>query len=90
MATVNATQERWLHCQLDKGMFSDEVAVTYPAEGPVVRSVFVPKSEVHGELGERGFVRVRVLWKPGAMIAILPSAESDIVAVTEQDVSVNP
>ena len=90
MATTMATQERWLQCQLDKGMFSDEIAVTYPPEGVAKRSVFVPKSEVHGEPGQRGFVRVRVLRKPGAMIAILPSSQSDIVAITEQDVSDAP
>lgn len=90
MATTMTTQERWLQCQLDQGMFSDEIAVTYPPEGAVKRSVFVPKSEVHGEPGKKGFVRVQVLRKPGAMIAILPSPQSDIVAVNEQDVSVAP
>jgi len=34
----------WLRCQLDKGMFSDEVAVTYPPKGPWQKSVFEPLS----------------------------------------------
>ena len=49
MATATkGAREQWLDCQLDKGMFSDEVAVTYPPEGQAVRSVFVPLNTVKG------------------------------------------
>jgi hypothetical protein len=38
--------EQWLRCKVDRGMFSDEVAVTYPATTPWQKSVFVPRSSV--------------------------------------------
>jgi len=44
MSTVQEqapVEERWLRCQLDEGMFSDEVAVTYPPKGKWQKSVFV-------------------------------------------------
>lgn len=78
---------RWLTCRIDKGMFSDERAVTYPAEGEIRKSVFVPASEVEGVLGERGRVRVRVIRRNGHVMALLPSATQDIVTVNEGDVS---
>ena len=79
--------DRWLACQLDKGMFSDEMAVTYPASGNLQKSVFVAAQTVKGLPGNRGKVRVRVIRRNGSLMAILPSANQDIVSVSEQDVS---
>ena len=91
METVNLNQERWLRCQLDLGMFSDEIAVTYPAEGAAIRSVFVPKSAVNGKPGEKGRVRVRIMnSKSGTVYAVLPTNQSEMVAVTERDLSDSP
>ena len=77
----------WLTCRIDKGMFSDERAVTYPAEGEQLKSVFVTASEVEGEPGHRGRVRVRIGRLNGHLMAVLPSADQDIVTVQEADVS---
>ena len=41
----------WRRCQLDKGTFSDEVAVTYPPQGPWQKSVFVDANLVEGTVG---------------------------------------
>ncbi|MFO0976866.1 MAG: hypothetical protein U0996_10735 [Planctomycetaceae bacterium] len=88
IAELNAGQdERWLACQLDKGMFSDEVAVSYPPSGNLQTSVFVGVHTVRGTTGHRGKVRVRVIRRNGSLLAILPSANQDIVSVSEQDVS---
>lgn len=80
--------ERWLECRLDKGMFSNEVAVTYPADGNSQKSVFVEKSSVQGNAGEKGKVRVRVIpGEIGNAMAVLPSANQDIVYIQERDIS---
>jgi hypothetical protein len=80
-------EERWLRCQLDKGMFSDEIAVTYPPKGAWQKSVFVECSEVKGGAGELGKVRVVVLRCDGSIIAVLPSPNRDIVYATAEDIS---
>lgn len=90
MPTLEITQERWLDCQLDEGMFSDEVAVTYPPEGQVIRSVFVPQSAVHGTPGNRGRVRVMVINRAGKFYAVLPTPQSEMVAVAENDLTDSP
>lgn len=81
------TGQGWLACKLDKGMFSDEMAVTYPAEGALQKSVFVEKSAVEGVLGERGRVRVQLVRQNGSVLAVLPSANQDIVYVQPQDIA---
>jgi len=53
MSTVEQT-EQWLECHIDKGMFSDERAVSYPPTGQYRKSVFVPAGAVQGTLGEKG------------------------------------
>jgi hypothetical protein len=75
----------WLRCRLDSGMFSDEVAVTYPATTDQwQKSVFVPSSCVRGaEL--KGEVKVEVLVKDGTRYAVLPSSQRDIVKVEGAD-----
>jgi hypothetical protein len=61
MTTTDAAQERWLECRLDKGMFSDEIVVTYPSEGEAIFSKFVPIDVVRGQPGTKGKVRVSVI-----------------------------
>lgn len=78
---------RWLKCKLDKGMFSDEMAVTYPPEGATQKSVFVTSSVVEGSPGTAGRVRVRLIQRNGTTMAVLPSATQDIVYVRPGDVS---
>lgn len=82
-------EECWLACRIDKGMFSDELAVTYPPEGEKQKSVFVTASDVEGAPGERGRVRVWLVRRNGHLLAVLPSATQDIVTVNEGDVSPN-
>ena len=89
MATdlIQQREERWLSCQLDKGMFSDEVAVTYPPSGVWKKSVFVPQTAIQGSVGARGKVRVVVLRRDSKMLAVLPNPQHDIVEVAEADTS---
>jgi hypothetical protein len=88
MATL-ATEprnERWLSCHLDKGMFSDEVAVTYPASGDWRKSVFVPRAAVCGSVGSVGKVRVLIVDFGGKTLAVLPSSQQDVVEVEPADI----
>jgi|GEM_PF-1064337 hypothetical protein len=90
MSTIiepSQAEERWLECRIDKGMFSDELAVTYPANGKWQKSVFVDSNAVRGGAGAVGKVRVAVVRRDGSMIAILPSPERDIVYVNAKDIS---
>ena len=87
---MTATAHRWLSCRLDKGMFTDEVAVTYPASGSAVLSVFVPASAVSGQHGGPGKVRVQVTRQGNATLAILPTDYRESVTVTEADLSDAP
>jgi hypothetical protein len=80
-------EERWLRCQLDKGMFNDEVAVTYPPQGPWQKSVFVDANLVEGTIGGIGRVRVKTIRRDGSLMAVLPSSYQDIVIVQAEDIS---
>jgi hypothetical protein len=86
-----ATQENemtaWLRCRLDSGMFSDEVAVTYPASANNAsqKSVFVPRSSVRGEIGSQGEVLVSVVVNDGTHYAVLPNSQCDIVKAEDAD-----
>lgn len=78
--------EQWLACKLDRGMFSDEVAVTYPPNSDFRKSVFVPANFVKpSESGQIGVVRVQVIVRDGKRYAVLPSSQRDIVRVEEAD-----
>jgi hypothetical protein len=79
--------ERWLDCQVDEGMFSDELAVTYPPDGKIQKSVFVAKNDVRGTAGERGKVRVVVIRRDGNLIGVLPTTYPELVNVSASDVS---
>jgi hypothetical protein len=75
----------WLRCRLDEGMFSDEVAVTYPAVSPAQKSVFVPRSYVRAVAEHQGEVMVTVVVKDGTQFAVLPTPRRDIVRVEAAD-----
>jgi hypothetical protein len=77
----------WLRCRLDSGMFSDEVAVTYPASASSAwqKSVFVPRSYVRCEQENQGEVMVSLVEKDGARFAVLPSCRQDIVKADAAD-----
>jgi hypothetical protein len=76
----------WLRVRVDQGMFSDELAVTYPPdEGRYRRCVFVPISDVRQQSEHSGDVRVDVVEREGVRYAVLPSPERDIVRVEEGD-----
>lgn len=78
----------WLRCRLDAGMFSDEVAVTYPPSASAwQKSVFVPSACVRPESEHQGQVMVDVVDKDGARYAVLPSSRRDIVRVEGADLS---
>lgn len=84
------TTTQYLACILDKGMFSDEVAVTYPRDGAPKKSVFVPKHRTIGSPGASGKVQVVVVSRNNRVYAVLPSAESDLVEVDSIDLSERP
>ena len=89
MATVfepSHAMQGWLACKLEKGMFSDEMAVTYPAEGDLQKSVFVANAAVERGPG-RGRVRVQLIRRNGRVLAVLPSANRDIVYAVPKDVA---
>jgi hypothetical protein len=90
MTAFESTQDRWLNCQIDQGMFSDEMAVSYPPNGQTILSVFVPASLVKGSPGHRGKVRVVVMQRQGKTFAVLPSTDRSIVSVAEHDISESP
>jgi hypothetical protein len=90
MEKSNGKKERWLRCLVDKGMFSNERAITYPPEGAALHSVFVPAEDVAGVPGEKGHVRVRIMNEEGAVWAILPTNYRDAVVVAEHDLSESP
>ena len=85
-----AFREGWLACRIDKGMFNDERAISYPPTGKHLLSVFVPSSQVAGGNGEIGKVRVKIERNNGDIMAILPSSYSDSVFVSESEVSEAP
>lgn len=90
MSTVHEplqAEVRWLRCQLDKGMFSDEMAVTYPPQGHWQKSVFVDSDYVDGSAGDVGRVRVKLIRRSGSLMAVLPSSYQDIVIVQAEDIS---
>lgn len=78
--------EQWLRCKVDRGMFSDEVAVTYPPVTPWQKSVFVPRSCVRSSKSdELDEVLVKVLTRNGRQFAVLPSSQQDVVRVEGAD-----
>ncbi len=80
-------KSKWLECKLEKGMFSDEIAVTYPATRFIKKSVFVPIEFVQGNIGSHGKVRVSIYRHDNKVFAILPNSEHDIVEVNDLELS---
>jgi hypothetical protein len=76
----------WLKCKVELGMFSDEVAVTYPpaATQRWQKSVFVPSACVRN-VAQEGQVLVNVVTKDGTQYAVLPSPRRDIVRIEGAD-----
>ena len=79
-------EKRWLRCQLDKGMFSSEMAVTYPPSGSMKKSVFVPLAKVKGAPGVNGEVQVLIVHRDGKTFALLPSSQKELVEVNQSDI----
>lgn len=76
----------WLKVRVDDGMFSDELAVSYPPTGnKYTMSIFVPREHVRMESKHQGDVRVNVIEEAGANWAILPTPYRDIVEVNAAD-----
>ncbi len=79
--------QQWLNCSVAKGMFSDELAVTYkPLSGPET-SVFVPQGLVESDSNNVGRVRVEVFKTGTKTWAVLPSESRDEVLVGDTDIS---
>ncbi|VTU00846.1 unnamed protein product [Gemmataceae bacterium] len=87
MTPPAGTEVRWLACRIDKGMFDDELAVTYPAEGERQKSVFVSNSAAQGQPGQTGKVRITLIRQNGTLFGVLPSSNQDIVTVREADLT---
>ncbi|MCA9412218.1 MAG: hypothetical protein KC931_13580 [Candidatus Omnitrophica bacterium] len=79
--------DRWLECHVEKGMFSDELAISYPPIGESRISAFVPRDLVERREGSQGRVRVSIVRRGGDLFAILPTAYRDSVFVSESDIA---
>ncbi|MCA8920793.1 MAG: hypothetical protein KDD82_03225 [Planctomycetes bacterium] len=77
--------DRLLKCTVNKGMFSDEVAVTVTRLDGGKESFFVPRETLVE--GDRGLLRVKVRQDTAAtMIASIPSGDpSSVLAVRSED-----
>jgi hypothetical protein len=82
---------RWLMCRVDKGMFSDELCVTYPMTGESQFSFFVPSSEVsQTQTPGPGRVRVWVGHRDEFTVAFLPTPYREMIEVSQSDLSESP
>lgn len=79
--------QRWLKCAIQKGMFSDERAVSYPPTGACASSVFVPRDEVEGDVGQQGRVRVLYFQQGAFAWAVLPAEDRPIIRINEIDLA---
>lgn len=69
---------KWLSCEITKGMFSDEVTVkVHDSEGAPF-AVFVPRSEVNEVMRA---VNVQVVEGSGKIFAVLPDERRTSLAV---------
>jgi len=75
----------WLKCFIQKGMFSDELAVNYPPREACASSVFVPKDEVRGQVGREGKVKVRYFAEGETVWAVLPAEDQPVIRVHKAD-----
>ncbi len=73
--------EHWLHCQIFKGMFSDERAMKYDG-----LSFFVPQSKVRTkDQSEQGEVLVKTFSEGSECFAVLPTEYRAIIPVKSSD-----
>ena len=85
--------QQWLRCRVVKGMFSDELAITYPPRGATsVTSVFVPRDMVHSEVDKEGKdgegkVKVMVFREDNSAWAVLPSDQQQVIPIDESDLT---
>lgn len=73
---------KWLTCNVEKGMFSDEFTVIVTTRDGEKYSFFVPKEEADIDHNR---VRVWVNEIQGRSVAILPDAFRSTVEVKEQE-----
>lgn len=69
----------WLKCSIQKGMFSDELAIKPGGD----LTCLVPSSKVHGRAGENGAVRVKVFQSGRNLCAVLPTEYPQIILIDE-------
>jgi hypothetical protein len=77
--------ERWLVCEILKGVFSDEVAVRYVVRDREGVSFFVPRDKVRIRDKNRGEVIDRVVVRGGAPYAVVPTEDQAMIPVREED-----
>jgi len=80
--------ERWLKCNVFKGMFSDELVVRVWPKDHHTMSFFVPKNRVEGcssGEGEEGKLRVKVFRKDDITWAVLPTDYQESIPVRDED-----
>ena len=77
----------WLKCMLHKGMFSDEIVVTYPPTGDKQQSFFVETKNTQGEPGNIGKVKVLTANLKEGFAALVPAIPyKETVFVDQSDV----
>ena len=74
--------ERWLRCEIRKGMFSDERVIVITTPTGEVAAFFVPREWVEGT-DRDGRVKVRTFKEDSRAWAIVPNESQTIVAVDE-------
>lgn len=73
---------KWLKCEISKGMFSDEVTVKVRDLQGASIAVFVPKNKVKEE---QRVVSVRAFEGQGKTFAVLPDDRHTSIAVSATD-----
>ena len=73
---------KWLKCEIDKGMFSDEVTVTIRISSGEAIAVFVPKQAADHQ---KNLVRVDAFEQQDNTIAVLPDEHHSVVDVSAAD-----
>jgi len=68
--TMKTEKQAWLRCEVQAGMFSDEVVVSVVTTDGTARSFFVPKEAVAN--GDK--VRVQMTTRSGVLWVTLPTA----------------
>jgi hypothetical protein len=73
---------RWLRCEVNKGMFSDELTVTVKTRSGESVAVFVPRQAADDQ-NKR--VRVNAFQTDGDYLAVLPDVQQSVIHVDERD-----